>query len=768
MQVMSFRNKRDALIVAGLVILLCIGMFIFEHFWLLPGYFFVKLLFAVFFSLTSVFSIGYIFFDHQAIANQTTPKWFERNSHLIIIVVAIIFVYSPLLTEGYYWYDDFWIYPGTHASDWLGLCISMMRPFHGLLCDMFWFVLPSNAYYLKWLSIACLICYALVLHKWLLQKSEQRFLSLMVTLALSLFSPLSDHLGYSGTIGILPGMLAASLSVIMFDAFFEKANTKERAVAIIFAIVSGCTLLFSFMLYQISSPIVFLFLIIYIYFDKRPTSSVRFVFLYMFFFGLCAVFYLLIGKLLVAHYGTSVWSRGNLIGVQDILPKVVWFFHTVIPAVFDRLGIAFLGRLATSVKCYWHFVQYDSALLRIIVSLVFVTSIVVVCIFFMRHRKKIIDLLLMIACIPMSYYCFLVLKEDGYVTYYAIPLLSVIFFFFLVAIKETVFLFNRTKGIDNFSVHPEAIVKVAIIFMICILAFQNNLYIRQFWVETSKEGYHYLKNTLSSQVAEKKKIHVFGVLIPGQGNIYSVFATKVALRELDYNPDSFTITSSDSDRTISVIQEDILEKVKKHITPDELQFILSSYIYDSTYKRYVCNINPNMRLTEILIKTGLLPGNYNETAIVDLQWIKPTWPKTRKDTKEKFISKNNEITPSPPKIIGHLQTVEYSYDEDIVIINGWAAIENIDSTESQVSIILKSFNTSIQLSDYMIDSPDVVTYFKNENYEKCRINFSLDSVSSKMKPGIYEVWISVVNEKMKAKASLLWGKRLEIKGPGHG
>jgi len=57
----------------------------------------------------------------------------------------------------------------------------------------------------------------------------------------------------------------------------------------------------------------------------------------------------------------------------------------------------------------------------------------------------------------------------------------------------------------------------------------------------------------------------------------------------------------------------------------------------------------------------------------------------------------------------------------------------------------------------------VATYFKNENYKKCRINFSLHSVSSKIKPGIYEVWISVVNNKMKAKASLLWGKRLEIK-----
>ena len=754
-------DKKDVICTMLSMLFLCIGTYAFEYFWLLPGYFLVKFLFASSFSFLGVLLVKYLSSASHVGGSPAAESMLARNRHYLIILVAIIFTYSPFLTEGYYWYDDFWFYIGNHAFNGITASLPVMRPYHGLLGELFWFVSPSNAYYIKWFSVACALGYALMIYSWLFQKSGQRFLSLVITLAVSLFSPLSDHIGYSSTIAILPAMLSAGFSVILFDNLFEKARTKEWVGLIVPMLASGCALLVSFMLYQVATSIVFLFLSIYVYFNRK-NSSIRFVSSYMFFFGLCAIVYLVLNKALISYYGASVWSRGDFITLQGVVPKAKWFFQTIIPAVFDRLGLSFLGRWATSDKCYWYFVQYSATLVRKSVFLLFTVSIIAVCCSFILRKRKFVDLLLMIFFIPMSYFCFLILKENGYLTYYAIPILSVILFFFFIAIKETIQLLRMFGGMGAVSVDPDPILRIFLTLLICLLAFQNNIYIRQFWVETNKEGYNYLKNTLSLQVEKKKKIHVFGVLTPGQGNVYSVFATKWALRELEYNPENYAITTSDDDQKISVIQADALEGIKKLITPDELKFLLSNYLYDSTYYRYVCNANPSVRLTEILTKAGLLPGDYQGTVVVDLRWISPTWAR-HESVKVKSIINMEEIVFCPKNIIGNVENIAYSHDKDLLHISGWAAIENIDSMKSRVSIILRSSERNIQLTGEMLDSADVVTYTKNQKYSKCRFDFSLHLASAKIKQGIYEVWLYVVDKRSRKKASLLWGKQLEIK-----
>jgi hypothetical protein len=751
-----------------IIVLLCAGMFVFEHLWLSPGFSFIKFLFAAFFSITCVFFAKYVFLYDRALLPQTAAPWYEREAHPLIIAGAVIFVYSPLLTEGQYWYDDYWSFIGAHLPERIAGGLTMMRPFHALLGEMFWFVLPSHAYYIKWFSVACLLAYSLTMYSWLLRKSAQSFLSLSITLALSLFSPLSDHIAYSATLSILPAMLAGGLSVIAFDNFFNKMRAKEWIGAALFAAASGFILLFAFLLYQVGAAIVFLFLIISLYFDKESSSSIHFSISYVLFFGLCSFAYLLFGRFLLDFHDLDLWQqRSGLVTLHDIVPKAHFFFQTVMPAACDRLGLSLLGRLATSDKCYWHFIQYNSLWLRNAVLLAFVAGISIVCFSYLLRRKKYAGFSMMLASIPMSYFVFLILKEDGYLTYYALPLLSVIFFFFIVALKEIISLFSNLKRRGALPAHRDAMIAALFILLVCVVGFQNNLYIRQYWVGTSKEGYNYLINTLSLQADKKRKVHVFGVLIPGQGNVYSIFAAKVALKELGYNPDTFSITTSDDEQKVSVIQGDTLESIKKYITPEDLQFILSSYLYDATYNRYVCNISPSARLKGILTKAGLLPDDYSKMAVVDLRWIKPTWSEDEKD-KFKLITNMNEIVSYSKNVISVLDFIGYSQDKDLLNINGWAAIENIDSKKSQVSIILRSGNKGFQITGDMLDSPDVAEYFKNDNYKKCRFNYSLSLVSEKMKPGIYEVWMYVENSNVKEKGSLRWVRPLEIKLPDDG
>jgi len=594
-----------------------------EHALLSNGYILLKVMFAVLLSLMTWFGCKYL--SSETLKNENKGGWFDEKRNYLIIIIAVLITYFPFITDGYFFNDDYWFFTGDSKND-CGLSIALMRPFHSILGSLFWFVTPSLGFIIKWMSIVFTIFYGLILYKWIYKKCGNSNESLLLALALILFSPISDHIGYSSTLSFMPGMVAAGLSVVQFETAFEQYHKKDYIISVGYVILSILCLLFSFMLYQISTPIVFLFLVIFVYFNKTK-NSLLFCFSYLLYFALIASMYYMVNKIIINFYNAGVWSRGSLISIEEVPDKILWYFNVILPASLDRLSAAFLGRIVIANKCYWHFIGYFNPLLRNIIIGVLIFLISASMIGFFVRKKSIIDSLLLIIFIPMTYFCFLIIKENGYLTYYAIPLISILLFFIIILPKEIYAYTVRCRNYSNINNHTWL---VPTIILILALAFQNNLYIRQFWVGTNMENYNYLKNTISLHVNEKKEIHVFGVLTPGQGNIYSLFAAKLALKELGYNPADFKITVSDNDNLISVLQTGIVEEMKKSISHDELQFLMSNYIYDSTYNRYLYNAgkldeyNSNL-LKDIFIKTKLLPGNYNNTIVVDLRWITPMW-----------------------------------------------------------------------------------------------------------------------------------------------
>ena len=309
------------------------------------------------------------------------------------------------------------------------------------------------------------------------------------------------------------------------------------------------------------------------------------------------------------------------------MQKIKWFLFFVIPNVLDRLTAAFFGKLIIQEKNYWGgYLNYLYQYFKILSYFLYAFIISLGVILYFIKTKRYLEIIILTCFVPMSYYCFLILREYGYLTYYAIPILSLLLLYIILSIFE----FVSSKFIRIPINRKEKYFYWLISLLVIIMAIQNNIYIRQFWVETNKEGYHFLKNSLSLQIKEKNRIHIFGVLNPGQGNIYSVFATKLALKELGYNPQNFIITVSDNDKLISIIQDDMLKEMKKNITQEELNFLLLFYQHDTKYSRYIYNagridIEKSNILKSIFIKSSFLPGSYENSAVVDLRWISPIW-----------------------------------------------------------------------------------------------------------------------------------------------
>ena len=617
-------NKRNSFWGVTVFLLLFICLVILQSYLLFPGYPIIKILFALFFSLSMISYLYYLSFDNEPFHGFSFKSLVRNHKNYFIIGLAIIFIYLPFLTDSFYFYDDYWVYTGEHINNGISDGLNMMRPFHGLLAELFWFVTPKTGFILKWFSLTFVLLYGLLIYKWVKNNSGDEKTSLLIALVLTIFSPISDHVGYSSTISLMPAMVTASFSVISFDRGYK--NRKNHHLFLLYTILSFFSLVFSNMLYQIAPPIIFVFLSIYVYFKIRNSNPyLKFVLSYLSIFVLASVFYLLFTKWLNHIYNVNEWSRGSIIEITDIIPKMKWFFTRVLPTVFDRLTASVFGRLLFMEKNYLATFHSINLIIRILyyIFYIFLLSLGAVMIFL--RRKNILDIIILICFVPMSYYSFLILKENGYLTYYALPIISIISLFILFSISEIL-------RMNFLKLNQDKIVKYFrgfIFILVIILSFQNNIYIRQFWVGTNKEGYNFLKNSLSVQIKDKKKVHIYGVLTPRQGNIYSVFATKLALQELGYNANEFQITASDNDHLISVIQSEILDSMKTKISIEDYNYILSHYFFDKTYSRYTYNEKNTSAavdsLKRIYIRGGLLPENYDEFALIDLTWIKALW-----------------------------------------------------------------------------------------------------------------------------------------------
>ena len=579
---------------------------------------------ALFLFLQYVFDL--FKFNHIALCvkqnNSSTLTINIYNRYYLILIAVCLVVYFPFLINGYFYYDDYWNFSGSKANYTLTL-LQQMRPFHGLLADLFWFVSPSQGYIIKWFSVACALVYGLLLFKWLKQNSGAGYFSLLLAIILVAASALSDHIGYSATISFLPGMILASLSVIYYDMLYHsfwQAN-KQRTIFLIAIVIVA--LIFSFMFYQISTQIVFLFLAIRVYFNRE--KNFKYVACYSFLFSFSAIIYYVLGKFLIHYFGIVASSRGALIGIGDIQHKTMFFLKQVLPASFDRISAIFGGRLVISDINYWHTLSYHTLLLKYFSYAVILSCILSALVFFLRDRRKLIDAAILIAFVPASYYCFLIIKENGYLTYYAFSLISLLLFYIAIGISSII------STIHNRYAKRGALLKTSILLVLAIIVcIQNNIYISQFWVRTNQESYNHIKHTIATQIKFLNKIHVFGVLTPGQGNIYAMFATNWALRELERNPEDFTITVSENEYFIPIIQDATFKEMSKILSLEELEFLRGFYIRDDTYGRFLWSHGQSdetkmQKLRELFTKCGLLPDDYSDIIVVDLRWVSTTW-----------------------------------------------------------------------------------------------------------------------------------------------
>lgn len=587
--------NRNKLLISFLTIVILLGIvFCFP-----TNYYILKFLFGIIF-LGCIIFILYYSLD---LDTKSFTEFVNKNKNIFYLLLISIAIFIPLLTENFYFQDEYWAYPG-YINNYLD--VGLGRIFQSLLAIMFSFVTPKNIFITRWFMYFCMLITSILIYKWILIHSKNTLFSFCTTAICFYTSIMVDCTAYSAIISYMFAIMTCACSVVVLE---NKKNLSNYVLSTLLIVVT-------FHSYQLAITFSVFMFMIKIWYSKNKLELVKSIIKYIICVILGAIIYLITLKLFANN---EINQRSSVINsFPEIISKMKWFFKVVYPAAIDRIIAIPTGRALFINKNYWYFMAYknDSGLLHVLLIVANALPIIAVIIIKLRN-KEFIKCVYIILSIPCSYIIYLLLKENGYLTYYAYPLIILLLFYYCIMFSELCKKLNK-----NF--------KYAILTLVMLICFiQSNVYLRQAWVQENNVSYQYIKDEIITKIDKSNKIHVYGVPnYVGMANIYSKFAVELALRDLNYNPSDYEITVSDTPYSIGVIEGADFQTAIAKLNIDDQMILESYYYFDKTYNQYHLNVDPNSNkeiLKSILTKSGLLPDDNSNIITIDLSWVKNNW-----------------------------------------------------------------------------------------------------------------------------------------------
>jgi hypothetical protein len=584
---------------------------------------FCVLLFSISIAYTIVFIGSQSRSDEKNLVN--------RYKHEIIIAAILIVVTFPFLTESFFCFDDWWNIGNETLLNKQAI-ISLARPIQILILGIFDNVSINNAYLTKWAYLPILILYAIVLFHWLYSKSQDKVLSLILSSLLSIFAPALDLLGYTATSAVLYSILFSAMSVICYEQAYTSYIQKEKWASLINLFLVFILLLTALLTYQIGAQIIFVFLSIAVYFNAKKESIIKRSFIYLLLFALTNGIYLLFVRLLNKVYLVEITGdRAQMINsIPQVIEKIS-FYKIILGQSIMQIIAAFTGNLFILERYHGQLISFSSRTIGNVLFCFVVSMILTAFISYWFRTRNFWGLLMLLIFIPMSYFVFLILVENGYFTYYAFAHISLLMFYYFVGvIKFSQYAWEKIK---TMSLGGRKLVVgdlergyiITPFLVICALA--SNYYIRDFYINYNSSLYDFVKYSLQTKIENSnlKRIHVNGLISPLNADVYSRFIIETALKDLGKNPMDYQLTFSRNSNYLGRIEEADYLRILESLSEENKQELEKMYIFDPTYRQYSLKEIPTerdqMKLQRIFIQAGVIPQSTSpDTLIIDLSW----------------------------------------------------------------------------------------------------------------------------------------------------
>lgn len=578
------------------------------------------------FAGTVSYSLYYLSFNSPDAEN---GGFLQTYKHEIMLVAVLVITTLPLLTQAYFYYDDWWGIGNGRSMLNVENVIKYGRPMQIMIFEALNKISIRNAYLFKWVFLSLMILYSLLLYRWLRIKTENRVLSFYVACILSVFPPVMDVLGYTSTSPISFSLVSSVLSIICLDCAFLFCRQRKK-IDLMLNLFLGLLFLFIALLsYQIGPQIFFLFLTIELYFNFHTANILRKHLIILFFFGLMNGFYLLFIKLLSNIYLVGIiTNRSQPINSLSQISDKAHFYKLILEQSVRQIIAAFTGSSFFTQRYRGYFISFSDERIGTFLSLIIVLFVLIAFLSYWHRTRSFVGLVMLLAYIPASYFVFLVLSNNEYLTYYAFAHLSILMFYFIMGLFSSIrFVWESIsqlqKKFTDISFHPAVILAPTLI--ICALI--SNYYIRDFYIGYNTVLYQYIRNSLLTGLQQENinRVHIIGTISPINADVYSGFVTETALNDLGIDPGKYKVTYSASRYFQVRMEESDYLEVQASLQDKDKQILNQLYTFEPTYREYYVtpslSENDRNELQRIFTLANVIPqSTSSDTLIIDITW----------------------------------------------------------------------------------------------------------------------------------------------------
>ncbi len=550
-----------------------------------------------------------------------------QNHYLLCylgLLLLQIIAFLPMYTQNFLYGDDLWGFTTAFNGN-VSSGLYFERPFISFLMGL----LPETSFRtiqnFRILNGLFLLGFGCVLFRFVALKTKNIYLAFLFSVLAIASCTAVDCIAYASIFPINASLMISAISFVLYDEATETIGGNKALLLT----GSGVCLFTAFCLYQIGTPIVFLFYMIAEKYsdDKKERKRFSQAFLYLLYYGTVAVSYLFINKILQMITGiTSGQSaRGKIINSFDLIcNKLRWFLETVCPQSITRLTGNICGSIFFNENNMFYQCTFTKHNIGTILT-VLITGIVIFSIVATAYEKKsCIYVVIGLAAIPLSFYPFLVLPESTFLTYYAMAIILLFLWYVMDGVRTIVSLVQGKKGRLKISERSRnGIVGITVL----IVALQSNNYSENAWVNYCRDSYEYLANYISAELEAQDNINT--ILVEGTispyvgGRDYVIFCLEDILIELGKSPSDYHLVQSDNGYYLISFPDNELTEMEEKLGQQGLEQVLKYYIHDDMYGRMYYNGMIQEReemefLRECFMKTGQLVMKDEKTIVISM------------------------------------------------------------------------------------------------------------------------------------------------------
>lgn len=512
-----------------------------------------------------------------------------QKKYISALCVSIIIVMLPMMHTGFYYGDDLWGFDLEQVKQHMAFSTGMRRPFNGILTGIFSNFSIGSSWIPRSLTIGILICSIIILYNIVMQKHQNPRLAFAVAFISGCGTCAIDSIAY---LSVNSAVYAMFLSIVSFYIYQSQGRKLCRIC------LSGFCLLGGFYFYQIITPIVFVLFVMSLYNGQASKKDLFFsAFRYLVFYITVAVVYLISSQVIIKIYNLDVAqsSRSEFVHtLPEIYNKLEWFIKTVIPQTCLKLIGCFIGRSNFNTNILFYEIAFINKTAGWIVVAV-VVSLVGVYLLRLLIKKSFMAMLVGLCAIILSFYPFLILPESYPLSYYMLPIV-VLFGYYSVCATHIIYIYVKkifkTKVSPRLFFYkiPREVFGFIGALVITMSVFQASRYANN-WATYSRDSYQYILQNIETNITQAtERICVIGRISPiVGGNPYVINVMELALEDLGYSPEDYSLKQADNEFYIAEISISDMQKIQNSLSQSEYNRFVSFYLYDQMYERYLYN-----------------------------------------------------------------------------------------------------------------------------------------------------------------------------------